>query len=46
MLTCVTEPVVSRDEAVALLFTVSDILQTLLNIEYLLGGENEERDES
>ncbi len=40
------EPVVSRDEAVGLLFTVSDISQTLIRIENLLGGDDgEEADE-
>jgi len=42
------EPVVSRDEAVALLFKVNDIAETLLRIERLLqenDGEEKEDDE-
>jgi len=43
----VDEPVIHRDEAVALRFTVSDIAQTLAKIYALLGGDDaEERDES
>ena len=39
------EPVISRDEAVALLFTVNDISRTLVAIETLLKGENGEEDD-
>jgi hypothetical protein len=43
----VEEPVVSRDEAVALLFNVSDIVVTLRRIEALLeDNDGEEEDES
>jgi len=43
----VPEPLVERDEIVALLFSVSDISNTLLRIEALLeaDGETEEADE-
>jgi hypothetical protein len=43
----VAEPVIERDEAVGLLFNVSDILETLRRIERLLedDGEAEEADE-
>ena len=42
------EPVIERDEVVALLFNVSDIAATLLRIEDLLedDGETEEADEA
>jgi hypothetical protein len=41
------EPVIDRGEAVGLLFTVTDILETLRRIELLLrdDGETEETDE-
>jgi hypothetical protein len=42
------EPVISRDETVALLFNVSDIARSLERIEQLIGrddGEEEETDE-
>jgi hypothetical protein len=39
------EPVIDRDEAVALLFNVSDISETLRRIEQLLeDGDGEEED--
>jgi hypothetical protein len=40
--------VISREEVVALLFNVSDIAQSLAEIELLLGGDDgeEEADES
>jgi hypothetical protein len=43
----VADPVVYREEAVALLFNVSDIAVSLAKIERLLGGEDgeEEADE-
>jgi hypothetical protein len=43
----VPEPVIERDEVVALLFNVSDIAVTLTRIERLLGGDDgeEEADE-
>jgi hypothetical protein len=43
----VPEPVIERDEVVALLFNVSDIVAALERIEYLLGGDDgqEEADE-
>ena len=37
---------VDRDEVVALLFNVSDIAETLENIERLLGGENDGEEEA
>jgi hypothetical protein len=37
-----TDSVIEREEAVALLFNVSDILQTLLRIETLLREDDEE----
>ena len=44
----VTDPVIERDEVIALLFNVSDIAVTLASIERLLGGDDgeEEADES
>jgi hypothetical protein len=41
------DPVIERDEVVALLFNVSDIAVTLTKIERLLGGDDgeEEADE-
>ncbi|MEX0673577.1 MAG: hypothetical protein WD981_04860 [Gaiellaceae bacterium] len=41
------EPVIERDEVVALLFNVSDIADSLAKIERLLGGDHgeEEADE-
>jgi hypothetical protein len=43
----VDEPVVSREEAVALLFNVSDIVESLRRIEELLRDDDgEEEDES
>jgi hypothetical protein len=33
------EPLIHRDEVVALLFNASDIAETVENIERLLGGE-------
>jgi hypothetical protein len=43
----VEEQIISRSEAVALLFRVSDIAETLIRIERLLGGDDgeEEADE-
>jgi hypothetical protein len=40
------DPVIDRDEVVALLFNVSDIAETLANIERLLGGENDGEEEA
>lgn len=44
----VDQPVIERDEVVALLFNVSDIARVLDRIEILLGGDGgeEETDES
>jgi hypothetical protein len=44
----VSEPVIARDEVVALLFNVSDIAVALTKIERILGGDDgeEEADES
>ena len=36
------EPVIERDEVVALLFNVSDLVALLTRIERLLGGDDEE----
>jgi len=43
----VSDPLIERDEVVALLFNVSDIAVTLTTIERLLGGDDgeEEADE-
>ena len=42
----VDEPLITRDEIVALLFNVSDISVAIVSIEKLLKGEDgEERDE-
>jgi hypothetical protein len=43
----VSEPLIERSEVVGLLFNVSDIADTLLKIERLLGGDDgeEEADE-
>jgi hypothetical protein len=38
----VDEPIVSRDEIVALLFNVSDIVESLGRIERLLEGDDDE----
>jgi hypothetical protein len=40
------DPVISRDEVVALLFNVSDIAVTLTRIERLLGGEENGEEEA
>jgi hypothetical protein len=40
------EPLISRDEIVALLFNVSDIAVALINIERLLGGEDDGEEET
>jgi hypothetical protein len=40
----VTEPVIERNEVVALLFNVSDIVAALTSIEQLLGGDDEEEE--
>ena len=47
MLCAMPEPLIDRDEIVALLFNVSDILASLASIERLLGGDDgeEEADE-
>jgi len=44
----VHEPVIEREEVVALLFNVSDVARSLERIEGLLGGDDgeEETDES
>jgi hypothetical protein len=36
------DPVIERDEVVALLFNVSDVVALLTRIERLLGGDDEE----
>jgi len=41
----VDDEIVSRSEAVALLFGVNDIAETLLTIERLLGGDGEQEEE-
>jgi hypothetical protein len=41
----VDEQIISREEAVALLFRVNDIAETLLTIERLLGGDGEQEEE-
>jgi hypothetical protein len=40
----VDEPVIQRDEVVALLFNVSDIAVALAKIERLLGGDDAEEE--
>lgn len=40
------EPIIDRDEVVALLFNVSDIAVTLTKIERLLGGEENGKEEA
>jgi hypothetical protein len=40
------EPIIDRDEVVALLFNVSDIAVTLTRIERLLGGEENGEEEA
>jgi hypothetical protein len=40
------EPIIDRDEVVALLFNVSDIAVTLTKIERLLGGEENGEEEA
>jgi hypothetical protein len=40
------EPVISRDETVALLFNVSDIARSLERIEQLIGGDDGEEEET
>ena len=40
------EPIIFREEAAALLFKMSDIAETLVRIEKLLRGDDEEADES
>jgi hypothetical protein len=40
------EPLIDRDEVVALLFNVSDIAVTLRSIERLLAGENDGEEEA
>lgn len=40
------EPVIQRDEVVALLFDVADIAATLIRIERLLGGDDGEEEEA
>lgn len=40
-----SEPLIEREEVVALLFAVSDINVTLVNIERLLGGDDDEAEE-
>jgi hypothetical protein len=40
------EAVISRDEVVALLFNVSDIVVSLEAIEALLGGDDEPQEEA
>jgi hypothetical protein len=42
----VAEPVIDRDEIVALLFNVSDIAMALTKIERLLGGEQNGEEEA
>jgi hypothetical protein len=41
----VAEPIIYRDEVVALLFTVSDISETLFRIETLLKDDDAEEDD-
>jgi hypothetical protein len=41
----VDEPVIYREEAVGLLFNVSDIMNTLVRIERLLGGDDGEEED-
>lgn len=38
------EPLIAREEVVALRFTLSDISMTLTNIERLLGGDDGEEE--
>ena len=40
------EPVISRDEAVALLFNVSDVARALERIEVLIGGDDGEEEDA
>jgi hypothetical protein len=40
------EPIIDRDEVVALLFNVSDIAVTLTKIDRLLGGEENGEEEA
>jgi hypothetical protein len=40
------DPLIERDEVVALLFNVSDIVQALGRIELLLRGENDGEEEA
>jgi hypothetical protein len=40
------DSLIDHDEVVALLFNVSDIAETLENIERLLGGENDGEEEA
>jgi hypothetical protein len=42
----VADPLIERDEVVALLFNVSDIVAGLHEIIYLLGGEDDEEEEA
>lgn len=42
----VSERLIEREEVVALLFSVSDISVTLVNIENLLRGEDDEAEEA
>jgi hypothetical protein len=42
----VDDPVIDRDEVVALLFNVSDIAVSLRNIERPLAGENDGEEEA
>jgi hypothetical protein len=39
-----TDPVIDREEVVALLFNVSDIAVAVMKIEQLLGGEDGEEE--
>jgi hypothetical protein len=46
LLAVADDALIHRDEVVALLFNVSDIAETLENIERLLGGENDGEEEA
>jgi hypothetical protein len=39
------EPVIHREEAVGIMFTITDMRKTLLRIEKLLGDDGEETEE-
>jgi hypothetical protein len=46
LLSVADDPVIDRDEVVALLFNASDIAVSLRNIERLLAGENDGEEEA